>query len=174
MHGKAIKRIGRCLKRTRDKGLIFSPNKNNGFEDWADADFAGDWNLKDSGCLHSTLSRSGFIVKHASCPIAWSSKLQSEIALSTTEPECISLSQSVRDLIPLHNIFDELSEAYFIQKDDRITKTCSTVYEDNRGALELAREPKFRPKTKHIATKYHHFRNAVAKGQMKILPIDTK
>jgi len=174
IHGKAIKRIGRYLKRTRDKGLIFSPNKNNGFEDWADADFAGGWNLKDSGCMRSVLSRSGFIIKYASCPIAWSSKLQSEIALSTTEAEYISLSQSLRDLIPLHNIFNELSEVDFIQKDNRITKTYSTVYEDNRGALELAREPKFRPRTKHIATKYHHFRNAVAKGQIKILPIDTK
>ena len=173
-HGKAIKRIGRYLKRTRDKGLIFSPNKDNGFEDWADADFAGGWNLKDSGCLRSVLSRSGFIIKYASCPIAWSSKLQSEIALSTTEAEYISLSQSLRDLIPLHNIFDELSKVDFIKRDKRISKTYSTVYEDNRGALELAREPKFRPRTKHIATKYHHFRNAVAKGQIRIFPIDTK
>ena len=91
-HGKAIKRIGRYLKRTRNKGLIFSPNKNNGFEDWADADFAGAWNIKDSGSSRSVLSRTGFIIKYASCPIAWSSKLQSEIALSTIKSEYISLS----------------------------------------------------------------------------------
>ena len=77
-------------------------------------------------------------------------------------------------MIPLHDILDELSEVNFIEKDNRITKTYFAVYEDNRGALELAKEPKFRPRTKHIATKYHHFRNAVAKGQIKILPIDTK
>jgi len=115
-----------------------------------------------------------YMITYCGCLIHWVSKLQSEIALSTTEAEYISLSQSLRDLIPLHNIFNELSEVDFIQKDNRITKTYSTVYEDNRGALELAREPKFRPRTKHIATKYHHFRNAVAKGQIKILPIDTK
>ena len=77
-------------------------------------------------------------------------------------------------MIPLHNIFDELKEVDFIVFDNKITKTYSTVYEDNRGALELAREPKFRPRTKHIATKYHHFRNAVAKGQIKIFSVDTK
>jgi len=173
-HGKAIKRIGRYLKRTRDKGLTFTPNSMNGFEDWADADFAGAWNLKESRCLRSVLSRSGYVIKYASYPIAWSSKLQSEIALSTTEAEYISLSTSLRDLIPLQYIYDELNEVEFIERDTRISKTYSTVYEDNRGALELAREPKFRPRTKHIATKYHHFRNAVAKGKIKILPIDTK
>ena len=40
-HGKAIKRIGRYLKRTRDKGIIFKPNTNKGIECWADADFVG-------------------------------------------------------------------------------------------------------------------------------------
>ena len=100
--------------------------------------------------------------------------MQLEIALSTTEAEYISLSQSLRELIPLHNIFNELSTVEFIKSDNRITKTYSTVYEDNRGALELAREPKFRPRTKHIATKYHHFRHAVSRRQIKIFPIDTK
>ena len=149
-HGKAMKRIGRHLKRARDKGLIFSPNPNNGFEDWAGADFAGAWNLKDSGYLRSALSRTGFIIKHLSCPIAWCSKLESKIALSTTEAEHISLSQSLRDLIPLRNMFDELSKVEFIKKDERISKTYSAACEDNRGALELAREPKFRPRTKPL------------------------
>ena len=40
IHGKAIKRIRQYLKRTRDKGLIFSLNRKNGFEDWEDANFA--------------------------------------------------------------------------------------------------------------------------------------
>ena len=32
-----------------------------------------------------------------------------------------------------------------------------TVFEDNRGALELARLPKIHPRTKHINQLYHHF-----------------
>ena len=75
MHGKVIKRIGRYLKRTKDKGLIFYPNHNNAFEDWTDADFAGAWNLRDSNSSRSAVSRSGFIIKYANYPIAWSSKL---------------------------------------------------------------------------------------------------
>ena len=63
-HDKAIKRIGRCLKRAKDKGVIFSPNTCHSFEYWEDADFAGSWNLKDSIFLCSALSRSRLITKH--------------------------------------------------------------------------------------------------------------
>ena len=41
IHAKVIKRIGRCLKRTKDKGIMFEPNESLGFEDWADTDFDG-------------------------------------------------------------------------------------------------------------------------------------
>ena len=70
--------------------------------------------------------------------------------------------------MPLRRVFNELSKVEFIEKDNRISKTYSIAYEDNRGALELARGLKFRP------AKYHHFRHAAARGQIKMLPIDTK
>ena len=47
------------------------------------------------------------------------------------------------------------------------------AFEDNLGALELARVPRMRPRTKHIKIKYHHFRQYVAEGLIKIEPIDT-
>jgi len=31
------------------------------------------------------------------------------------------------------------------------------VFEDNSGALEMSKNPKNHPRTKHIATKHHHF-----------------
>ena len=43
-----------------------------------------------------------------------------------------------------------------------------TAFEDNSGALELARSPKMRPRTKHINVKYHHFRSHVGQGPGKI------
>ncbi len=48
------------------------------------------------------------------------------------------------------------------------------VFEDNSGALELARLSKLRPRTKHINVWYHHFCEHVPKGLIKIFPIDTK
>ena len=48
------------------------------------------------------------------------------------------------------------------------------VFEDNSGALELARLPKLRPRTKHINVCYHHFREHVRSRKIKIFPIGTK
>jgi hypothetical protein len=48
------------------------------------------------------------------------------------------------------------------------------VFEDNSGAVELAtsvKNPKMRPRTRHINTKYHHFRNKVQDGTISIHPV---
>ena len=47
------------------------------------------------------------------------------------------------------------------------------VFEDNNGAIELAKAPNIRPRTKYIALKYHHFREHFQKGLIEINPIDT-
>ena len=47
------------------------------------------------------------------------------------------------------------------------------VFEDNSGDFEITRLLKMRPRTKHINVCYHHFREYVRKGIIKIFPIDT-
>jgi hypothetical protein len=54
------------------------------------------------------------------------------------------------------------------------TITYSTIFEDNKGGIELASAPKLRPRTKHIGLKYHHFRSYVSSGAIRIQWIDTK
>ena len=47
------------------------------------------------------------------------------------------------------------------------------LFEDNNGAIELAKAPNIHPCTKHIALKYHHFREHVQKVLIEINLIDT-
>ena len=47
------------------------------------------------------------------------------------------------------------------------------LFKDNNRAIELSKAPKIRTRTKHIALKYHHFREHVWKGLIEINPIDT-
>ena len=51
----------------------------------------------------------------ACCPITWQSKLQTEIALSTTESEYIALSTAMREVIPFLNLLKEVSGVFDIQ-----------------------------------------------------------
>jgi hypothetical protein len=75
---------------------------------FVDADFAGMWHHEYSELRDCALSHSGNIVTYCGCPIHWVSKLQSEVALSTTESEYIALSMGSRELIPLRCLVIEL------------------------------------------------------------------
>ena len=95
---------------TKDKGLIFKPDKSKGIVCHVDADFAGNWNIAEGDNPASVLSRTGFIITYANCPLIWASRLQSEISLSTTEAEFIALSTAMKEIIPLINILDEIKD----------------------------------------------------------------
>ena len=95
-HGQAVKWIGRYLYKTRDKGLILKPSGSS-FDVYVDADFAGNWNKSDASEEDYTArSRHGYIIMYSGCPITWASRLQTEVALSSTESEFIGLSQALR------------------------------------------------------------------------------
>ena len=171
-HEKAVIRIGKYLIGTDDKGMIFRPDPTKGLECFVDADFAGGWNKADAIDAGAVLSRTGYVLTYAGCPLTWCSKLQSEIALSTTEAEYIALSQALREVIPLITLLEEIKEVFPIHTPT--PEIHCKVWEDNNGALSLAQNQKFSPRTKHISIKYHHFRDHVNRGTVTIHPIDTK
>ncbi|KAL7465176.1 hypothetical protein ACHAXS_005512 [Conticribra weissflogii] len=173
-HDEAIVYLVEYLCHTHELGLKFKPNPKRGFDCFCDADFSGNWNKLLAPTDPSTAkSRSGWIIFYAACPIIWASKLQSQVALSTTEAEYIALSTSLRDAIPIMYLLEEFKVRKFKTICTEPNVYCK-VFEDNSGALELAKLPKLRPRTKHINVCYHHFREHVRSGLIKIFPIDTK
>ena len=155
IHERAIYRIGKYFLGSKDKGIILKPDKDKGLEYFVDADFAGGWNIMDSDSASSVYSRTGYVITYADCPLQWMSKLQSEVALSTTESEYIALSQAMREVIPLIDLLEEINEIFEVHKPT--PKIHCKVWEDNDGCISLATQRKFSPRTKHIAVKYHHF-----------------
>jgi hypothetical protein len=101
-----------------------------------DTDFAGGWCKETSEDPSSILSRSGYVIRLCGCPILWVSKLQTEIALSTTESEYIALSQAMHEVIPLLDIYGHINTLLECQDLTPIVKC--TNFEDNNGALEPA------------------------------------
>ena len=169
-HAEAVKRIGRYLLHTRDKGLIIRPSDLWQFDCWVDADFAGNWRKCDAHIDPMTSkSRSGWLVHFAGAPITWVSKMQTITAMSTSEAEYIALSTSLREVIPLMGMLQEARE-HGLMIDDLPPKVHCTVFEDKSGVLELARLPKIHPRTKHINQSYHHFREHVERQEVSIQP----
>jgi len=157
-HEKAIKQIIRYLKCTPNEGIILHPDSSKGLPCFVDADFANGWNSSDC----------------------------EEPSIVYTEAEYITLSQAMRELIPVIGILEELIPVLHLNKDqprvfwkscgwdDHSNNLVANSYEDNAGAYELAKAPKMRPRTKHIALKYHHFWGHVSNGTIKINLIGTK
>ena len=72
--------------------------------------------------------------------------MQTKIALSTTEAEYISLSQSMKYFITLRHIMLEVLSIFGMKFDS--CNLYTTTFEENKGSIELAKETKYRPQKK--------------------------
>ena len=98
----------------RDLGLKFKPDPKKGFECYCDTNFSGNWNKAFAAVDPSTAkSQSEWIIFYAGCPISRASKHQLQVALSTTEAKYIAMSQSLRDIIQVMNLLQEMRERDF-------------------------------------------------------------
>jgi hypothetical protein len=93
--------------------------------------------------------------------------------MSTTEVEYIAMSQSLRDVLPIMFLLNEIKTRGFTVIPTIPNVFCK-VFEDNSGALDFARLPKLHPRTKHINTCCHHFGEHVHLGLIKIYPVRSK
>ena len=188
LHEKAVKYIGRYLLATRDKGIILTPSEKYSLDAFVDSDFAGLWHRQYAHMRDAALSRMGYVITFCGCPIYWKSKLASEIALSTTEAEYMALSACLRELLPMRTILKELSKNFCsFDLDSSNVETLSlksqilpskplpsTIHEDNAGCVVLAQaDDQYRPRTKHIGIKFHHFKDAVRRKEVSVVKIST-
>ena len=91
--------------------------------------------------------------------------------MSITEVGYISLSTSTRKLLPLRGLIVELKTILIPEAKLQVRHT---LFEDSKVADELPKVPKNRPRTKHIAVKYHHFRQAVKDKILLVKRIGTE
>jgi hypothetical protein len=117
------------------------PN-HEGMECWVKAAHASEWNNQTASSNPSTArSRMGYIITYAGCPMHWSSRMQTEISLSTTEAKYIALSQAMREVLPIIWLMEEARQEG-IPVLNATPKAHCKVFEDNAGVIEIANVPK--------------------------------
>jgi hypothetical protein len=175
LHEKALKRIGRYLKATRDRGLIINPSGTLKVDAYPDSDFAGLYGYEKPTDPACAKSRTGFLISLSDCPVLWISKLQRETALSTIEAEVNSLAHCCREFFPVMHMVGEIGSVVGLPTKDMSSMRVS-VHEDNSGALILAETipPQFTPRSKYYCTKTVWFREEIMKRQVSLKKIDTK
>ena len=137
---KALVRVLIYLRDTTERGIQFT---GTDFElsAYSDADWGGD--------LDSRRSTTGYVVYAAGGPIAWQSKLQSTVAVSTMEAEYMAAFGAIQELIWIKGVLGEIGFNYI----DPIT-----LYMDSKSAMSLAKNPTHHKRSKHIDIKYHWLR----------------
>lgn len=143
-HLFAAKRVLRYLQGTLTLGITYRlpPVKLTGL---TDADWAGDINTRRS--------TTGYVVMLNNGAIAWRSKRQVTVALSTTEAEYMALTEATKELKWMRQFLTELGQGP--------GKEATVLCTDNQGAIALAKNPVSHAKSKHIDIRHHFIRDAV-------------
>jgi len=149
-------RIAQYLRCTARFGIFYKVDLSRGIKVYVDADIAGAWIHETALDPNYVLSRTGYVIFLFSCLLFWYSKLQTEIALSTTEAEYITLSQSLQNIIPLLNLINELAPTLDLPSFTLLIKYI--VFEDNQSIIAVTKALSMLPRTKYISLKYNHFR----------------
>jgi hypothetical protein len=144
-HWTAVKRIFRYVAKTVDHGLLFVRQGHVHLTGYSDADWAGD--------VASRKSRFGYVFVFGGAAVSWQSKLQDIVSLSTTEAEYVAAVEAGKETVWLGELLKELGGAAVV----------STLNMDNQSAIQLAKNPVYHRRSKHIETRYHKIREWVGR-----------
>jgi len=154
-HQKQLYRVIKFVQQTQHRSLVLAPMKENftwDLKGYCDSDFAGDSDTRKSV--------SGFVIYLCGAAIAWRSKGQKSVTLSSTEAEYVAISEVATEILYIAGILKFLG----IPLEYPIT-----VNVDNIGAIYLTKNATTGSRTKHVDTRYHFVREYVEDGIIKVV-----
>ena len=124
---------------------------------YSDADWAGDTTDRKS--------TTGSLIKIAGGPIYWRSTKQGGVSLSTTEAEYIAASETAKNVIATRGILEEMA----------ITDPgfAFPLLIDNTGSIAVSSGEKVTRNARHIDIRYHHIRDLIQKGLIKVTHVSS-
>jgi hypothetical protein len=157
IHWTAIKCTFQYIKGTQSHTLTYHRNSKNAskLKIYCDADWASNADRKFI---------SGYIFLLAGGAIAWSSKKQSTIALSTAEAEYTAVTHAAKQVLWHWSLFYELS---ILQPET------SVIHSDNQAMITIAHHPEFHACMKHIDITLHFLRDHIEKKNLEMTYINT-
>jgi hypothetical protein len=166
-HWIAAKHVLRYLKGTTEGGVVLGGKDALVLHGYSDATWGGDY--------HDPKSTAGYVFLFGG-PVAWASRKQATVALSSTEAEYMALSESAKEALYLRQVIAMLEQqtlepsaiAGTVQGEEPME-----FFVDNMGAQALANNPGQHRRTKHINMRYHMVRDNVSKGEIDVRFVPT-
>ena len=85
------------------------------------------------------------------------------MSLSTSKAEYIALSLAIQEGKWVHRLLCEILGAAADKSDPELK-----IMEDNRSCIKMTKSPVSHGRAKHIDIKYHHIRDEVKSGEVKL------
>jgi len=147
-HWEAGKTVLRYLKGAINCHLTLGLHDGNPTELAAYSD--SDWGRD----IDSRRSITGYVFLLGLSAISWSSKKQTTVATSSVDGEYQAGSMTVRHGLWLRRLLIELGL-------DELETSPTTIFIDNRGAIDLTKDNRHHQRTKHIDIVHHFIRERV-------------
>jgi hypothetical protein len=127
-HFKMLLRVVKYVVATKEKNFTFSPCFENGSNYNVVAFCDSDYSC-DSGDTETCHSVTGFVIYINQVTVAWRSKAQCNVTLSSTEAEYVAISETCKEILFVVQVMDLLEMKY--------VKPIN-IYVDNVGAIFMA------------------------------------
>jgi len=168
-HWNEVKCVLSYLKGTSDYAICYSSEKSLTGEvisylcsvgiQLTEGLMKGFCDLDWAGCIDTRCSTSGFVWIMGGGVICWRSKLQTIVALLSTETEYVGATPAVQEVVWLRDLLCELG----------ITDTSLSILNmDNRGVVSLTCRAGDSNWTKHINIHYHFIRSHIESKCIKV------
>ncbi|KAL4558053.1 hypothetical protein LXL04_036249 [Taraxacum kok-saghyz] len=155
-HVRLAMRVLRYLKLNPGKGISIIKSQNMKLTGHVDADWAK--------CLSTRRSVTGYCLFLGDSLISWKSKKQPTVSRSSTESEYRALAIVTTEIMWVMKLLWDLN----VKCEPPIS-----VLVDNKSAIQLALNPVFHERTKHIEVDVHFVRDRVSDGTIKVVKTDT-
>jgi hypothetical protein len=153
-HFAAAKHLLRYIRGTSDLCLVYNGDSGKRIiQGYADADWGGD--------LDTRRSTTGYLFKVWGGLVAWKSKRQPTVALSTTEAEYMASSAATRQATWLRVLLNDLGAG--LPVDEPIS-----INNDNKGCIALSKNPVHHERSKHIDMQHHYLRQNVEEKKVSL------
>jgi len=156
LHMRAALHVQRYLKGEPSLDILLNHSPTFNLLAYCDADWGS--------CPHSRKSVSGFVMFLGDTLIAWKSKKQTTISLSSVEAEYRNLRRLVAELSWLIRLLHEFGLT---------TITPISIKCDNMVSVYIAKNPVFHKRMKHIEINCHFVRQKLMEGLIRLSFVPT-
>ncbi|XP_019262826.1 PREDICTED: uncharacterized protein LOC109240615 [Nicotiana attenuata] len=156
-HYEAALRVVRYVKGSPGPGLMMSSKTSGKVAAFCDADWAS--------CSMTRKSVTGYCIKLGDSIVSWKSKKQITVSRSSAEAKYRSMATTVAELVWIHGLLEELG----VKVDLPMELHC-----DNKAALQIASNPMYHERTKHIEIDCHFIREKLQQGLIKTSHVSSR